>query len=201
MPDTEQHFLTWIEELEQYRLPRWEELPDIELYMDQVITLIERYLSPLVGQSDSRVITSAMINNYVKLNVMPKPRKKKYERIHLSYLIVITILKQVLLIPEIKEGIFLQTEIDGMSTAYDSFCQELEDALHAMIEKYQCWATGTVPAPAEQVPLERLGLQMACISFASKIFTQKIIVLHAQGHTHTELQTDSRPNSTEKKVQ
>ena len=43
MPDTEQQLLSWIEELRQYRLPRWEELPDIELYMDQVITLIERY--------------------------------------------------------------------------------------------------------------------------------------------------------------
>ncbi len=193
MPDTEQQLLSWIEELQQYRLPRWEELPDIELYMDQVITLIERYLSPLVGQSDNKVITSAMINNYVKLNIMPKPNKKKYERIHLSHLIVITILKQVLLIPEIKEGIFLQTEIDGMRIAYDSFCQELEEALHAMIEKYQCWSTGKIPAPAEQIPLERLGLQMACTSFVSKIFTQKIIVLHSQEHQNTD--------STEKKVQ
>lgn len=193
MPDTEQQLLSWIEELRQYRLPRWEELPDIELYMDQVITLIERYLSPLVGQSDNKVITSAMINNYVKLNIMPKPNKKKYERIHLSYLIVITILKQILLIPEIKEGIFLQTELDGMRIAYDSFCQELEEALHAMIEKYQCWSTGKLPEPAEQIPLERLGLQMACTSFVSKIFTQKIIVLHSQAHQHTD--------STEKKVQ
>jgi len=201
MPDTEQNFLTWIEELEHYRLPRWEDLPDIELYMDQVITLIERYLSPLVGQSDGKVITSAMINNYVKLNVMPKPRKKKYERIHLSYLITITILKQVLLIPEIKQGIFLQTEIDGISTAYNSFCQELEDALHTMIEKYQCSANGTMPAPAAQVPLERLGLQMACISFASKIFTQKIIVLRLQGRSHTDSHTDSHIDSIEKKVQ
>lgn len=77
MSETEQQLALWMEELQQYHLPRWEELPDIELYMDQVITLIERYLSPLVGQTDSKVITSAMINNYVKLNIMPKPNKKQ----------------------------------------------------------------------------------------------------------------------------
>ena len=61
MSETEEKLIVWTNELQQYRLPRWEELPDIELYMDQVITLIERYLSPLVGQSDNKVITPAMI--------------------------------------------------------------------------------------------------------------------------------------------
>lgn len=179
MSDTEQSLLVWIEELQRYRLPRWEELPDIELYMDQVITLIERYLSPLVGQKDSKVITAAMINNYVKLNIMPKPNKKKYERIHMAHLIVITILKQVLLIPEIKQGIYLQTKINEIPVAYNAFCQELEKALCAMGEKCLSLSAGQAPAPGEPVLPEQLGLQMACVSFASKIFTEKIIVLHS----------------------
>ena len=111
MPEAEEQLQAWIKEVEQYHLPLWEELPDIELYMDQVITLIERYLAPLVGQTDNKVITSAMINNYVKLNIMPKPNKKRYERLHMAYLIVITILKQVLLIPEIKMAFFCSPDI------------------------------------------------------------------------------------------
>ena len=184
MSETEQQLALWMEELQQYHLPRWEELPDIELYMDQVITLIERYLSPLVGQTDSKVITSAMINNYVKLNIMPKPNKKRYERIHMAYLIVITILKQILLIPKVKEGIFLQSKIDGVSGAYNLFCQEQEQALQTMVEQYQQPAVRNLPA--EPVPMDQLGLHMACHAFAGKIFTEKIIFLRMQEHLQND---------------
>lgn len=184
MPETEEQLLAWMEELQQYHLPRWEELPDIELYMDQVITLIERYLSPLVGQADNKVITPAMINNYVKLDIMPKPMKKKYERVHLAHLIVVTILKQVLLIPEVKQGIYLQAKIDGISGAYNLFCQEQENALQAMIETFR--HLSAAPASANAVQLDRLGLHMACISFASKILTEKMIYLRMQEHLKTE---------------
>ena len=172
----------WIQEMERYRLPRWEELPDLELYMDQVITLIERYLSPLVGQADTKVITAAMINNYVKLNIMPKPNKKRYERIHMAYLMVITILKQVLLIPEIKDGIFLQSNIHGISKAYNLFCQEQEAALQTMVQKSRPSSQDSFPAVVPIAP-ERLGLHMACLSFASKIFTEKIIFWHMQSNS------------------
>lgn len=186
MNNSDQKLLEWLAEMKQYRLPRWNELPDIELYMDQVITLIERYVSPLVGESDGKVITPAMINNYVKLNIMPKPNKKKYERVHMSYLIVITILKQVLLIPEIKSGIFLQTKLESLEDAYDSFCQSMEDALQAIVKNCQYCVNGTAGDPIPSVPPERLGLQMACYSFASKILTQKIVILHTEYQQPTQ---------------
>ena len=134
MPEKEHKMLAWLNDIQQYRLPRWEELPDIELYMDQVITLIERYLTPLVGEHDSKVITPAMINNYVKLNIMPKPVKKRYGRTHLAYLIVITILKQVILITEVKEGIFLQSKLCSIPEAYNRFCDMQEKSLSEMAE-------------------------------------------------------------------
>ena len=166
MSEAEEQLRTWIKEVEQYHLPLWEELPDIELYMDQVITLIERYLAPLVGQTDNKVITSAMINNYVKLNIMPKPNKKRYERLHMAYLIVITILKQVLLIPEIKNGIFLQSRHCSSKYLTDS-------AIEPAVMDYP-------------VNLNTLGLHMACTSFASKIFTEKIIILRMEEQNHLE---------------
>ena len=167
--------LVWLDEIQQYHLPRWDELPDIELYMDQIITLIERYLSPLVGQYDGKVITPAMINNYVKLNIMPKPLKKRYEREHLAYLIVITILKQTLLITEVKEGIFLQSRICSIPEAYNRFCDMLEKALGEMAETYKCAYAKKDLHPFEPVDLDSMGLYMACIGFAGKIFSEKII--------------------------
>ena len=64
------------ERLAGQRLPRWEELPDLELYMDQVLSLMDRYLGDCPG-FDRKGLTASMVNNYVKLGVMPPPVKKK----------------------------------------------------------------------------------------------------------------------------
>ncbi len=213
MSTTEQQLKIWMDELQQYHLPRWNELPDIELYMDQVITLIERYLSPLVdelGEDKNKVITSAMINNYVKLGIMPKPYKKRYERIHLAHLIVITILKQVILIPEVKQGIYLQSIISGnIENAYNLFCDELEDGLRVMIRRYRADASYPDTITIETVGIDRLGLHMSCISMASKIITEKVINLRVQEYAaqkdaakpkaltaEPETYCDTKPNQT-----
>ena len=81
------------------KIPVWNELPEIDLYMDQIIVLMEKYLGTL--QND-KLITPSMINNYVKLGIIPPPEKKKYSKIHIAYLIIICSLKQVMPIPEIK---------------------------------------------------------------------------------------------------
>lgn len=74
-------------------LPAWEELPDIELYMDQVVALTNRYLGNVTKEKQ---LTASMVNNYVKMKAMPAPVKKKYAREHLMYLIVLCVLKQVM---------------------------------------------------------------------------------------------------------
>jgi DNA-binding transcriptional MerR regulator len=86
----------------KHKLPYWEELPEIDLYMDQVIVLMEKYLSFHKSDEDTKIITSSMINNYVKLGIMPAPVKKKYSREHIAYLIIICCLKQALPISDIK---------------------------------------------------------------------------------------------------
>ena len=99
---------TWGESLLEFHLPRWEELPTLELYMDQVITLIDQYLSPVIQTEKHPLLTSSMVNNYVKKGMIPAPEKKRYNQKHLAFLIAITMLKQVLTIPEIKTGILFQ---------------------------------------------------------------------------------------------
>ena len=79
--------------LRRYRLPRWDDFPDLEIYMDQMIVLINRYLS---DQETDRPVTASMINNYVKMRLMPPPVRKKYGRAHLAYLVVICSLKDAL---------------------------------------------------------------------------------------------------------
>ena len=78
-------------------LPAWNDLPDLELYMDQVLSLVIRYLG-----ADGKALTASMVNNYVKMGAVPAPRKKRYARVHLSRLIVICVLKSVLPLGDIQ---------------------------------------------------------------------------------------------------
>lgn len=110
----------WIESSEKYDLPAWEALPKLDLYMDQVITLMEQYLSIYRAPKD-KLITSSMINNYVKLGVIPKPNKKRYSRIHLAYLIMVCSLKQVLSISVIQKMLPLDLSEKKIEQAYTSF--------------------------------------------------------------------------------
>ena len=104
----------------KHKLPYWDELPEIELYMDQVIVLMEKYLSLHISNGD-KIITPSMINNYVKLGIMPAPVRKKYSRTHIAYLIIICSLKQVIPIPDIKNLIELRVAKSSIADTLNFF--------------------------------------------------------------------------------
>ena len=89
-------------------IPRWNELPEIDLYLDQVVNYLEKHLGQYNVNEEDKIITKTMINNYVKLGIMPAPEKKKYSREHIAYLIVICVLKQIYSISDIGKLISLQ---------------------------------------------------------------------------------------------
>lgn len=173
--EAEKALAEWGEQLTDFHLPRWEELPDLDLYMDQVITLMERHLTPIIMTEKHTILTSSMVNNYVKLGLIPPPVKKRYNRRHLAFLIAITILKQVLTIPEIKEGILFQAKLIGTREAYDVFCQEQEHA----IQFAALLAQGKVASPfnEEAIPFGFLAAKTATLSFAMKLLSEKTVTL------------------------
>ena len=114
--------------MKNYTFPKWTDLPEIDLYMDQVITYINEKLKDTYFY-DEKFITKAMINNYVKLKVLPPPVKKRYNRTHLCYLIIICMLKQVLAIPEILTLLADQLEKNDIRSVYNNFCDVQEHAL------------------------------------------------------------------------
>ncbi len=152
----------------EFHLPRWGQLPELELYMDQVIVLIDKSLTGLFA-SDKNLITPAMVNNYVKLKLVPKPTKKKYNRTHLAYLFVITLLKELFPIADIKAAIQLQTLHQGSdAAAYDLFCDEIEAALQAVAAEIQ---GSELPAYPPFEPEKHL-LRMAARAFACRTAAQ-----------------------------
>ncbi|MGK0551624.1 DUF1836 domain-containing protein [Enterococcus faecalis] len=175
MDEIEVALREWGVGLTDVHLPRWHELPDIELYMDQVITLIEKYLSPFITMEKHTLLTSSMVNNYVKQGLIPAPIKKRYNRKHLAFLIAITLLKQVLTIPEIKQGILFQGAAVGIREAYNLFCEEQEKAITIIANLAQ--ASGTFQHETQAPAVEFLAVKAATLSFATKMFSEKVIEL------------------------
>lgn len=103
--------------LEPIALPAWEMLADIGLYMDQVVTLTERVL-PLGG------ITKAMVNNYVKNGLLPRPVGKKYDREHLALLLEIGVLKQAMSMEHIAR-LLSGLNAQGVEAGYARFLSAL----------------------------------------------------------------------------
>ncbi len=109
-----------------YHCPRWNELPDIPLYMDQVVEIIRKVLD-IFSDGSEPVITAPMINNYVRQKIIDPLVNKKYVKDHVSELIVISLFKRSFSMQEIKSVIRAIIDEYGMEEGYDLFCTELEE--------------------------------------------------------------------------
>ena len=101
----------WEHFLDSYRLPEWDELPQIELYLDQVIALVNNYLGFFVyDPAEEKLLTPSMVNNYVKLRLIPAPVRKKYGRKHIALLLMVCTFKQSLSMAAMSEMLPLDDE-------------------------------------------------------------------------------------------
>lgn len=116
--------------LQAFHIPRYDQLPEIELYMDQLVGYVNKSLRPLAsdGTDEEILLTKSMVNNYVKQRVIPAPERKKYGKVQLAYLLMLVPLKQVFSIPECMQLMRLSGSV-SLRESYDAFCTELENAL------------------------------------------------------------------------
>ena len=149
-----------------FHLPRWSELPNLDLYLDQTVNILEKYMRNYIGNKDETIITKTMINNYVKQGLIKPPKKKKYNRIHIATLIVICMLKQIYSINDISELIQLAIKTAKINTAYNQFCEALERAISYTFDGIEY----TLP---EDSIFEQSLLQSVAQSFASKLYVEK----------------------------
>lgn len=152
-----------------FHIPRWEELPNIDLYLDQVVTILENYLRNLVSlkdKKDDKVVTKTMINNYVKHGILKPPVNKKYNKENIARLIVICILKQVYSINDINSLIKLALETSGIEISYNKFCIVIEKCIDATFKKKEFIYD-------EKMTEERYLLKYVVQSFANKLYVEK----------------------------
>lgn len=109
-----------------FHYPSWEELPDLDLYLDQVLLYVNKTCAPVLSSSD-KGLTAAMINNYVKHGYVEKPDKKKYQRHQIARLIAITTLKTVFSIQEIASTLNYLHQQANSDLLYNSFVDYLNE--------------------------------------------------------------------------
>ena len=162
------------DDLIKLHLPRWEEFPEFELYIEQVIAFINDKLAIFNINGEEPMITPSMINNYVKNGVLHPPVKKKYNREHLAKLFVICIGKRMLSIADIKESINAMMRVFTVSEGYNIFCDELEYAIQSSARPEELPAKTIISASSRDIAtLRALASAVAKILLFDRIIGQR----------------------------
>ena len=172
----------WEKYLNNFRLPKWEEIPDFGLYMEQVIGILGQYLDYMPPElKEEQFITAATINNYVRTKVMPEPKKKRYYRVHIAYLIIILTLKQSLSISLIQKMIPMGLSEDQVRETYTAYA-----ARHSMVARYFVEQVRAAAGPilqheevseyATDRPEELIVMSAISAGFA-RLFAEKLLLL------------------------
>lgn len=174
-----QKLLNWENVLSDYALPTWDAFPALPLYMDQVVFLLNQYLTLLPEQGEEKALTPAMINNYVKLKIIPPPIKKRYTRTHLAYLMIVCVCKQTMNTNDIKKLVpvslaeeEIQSVYDDFVTAYSEiqqhFPQEVRKAVQPVFSQ-------------EDEPVTHLLFRTAAAANLATLLTEEILHLESDG--------------------
>jgi len=153
--------------LKESRPEEWDVIPDIDLYMDQVISYMTRQHIGLEMDGDEENLTSAMINNYIKSGLLPRAKGKKYNREHICYLTAICLLKQVLSVNEAGVLLSNQMEHRDIRDFYDNYNQVLDEEYNKVADEISDSATGE--------ELAQTALRLAVSSYAQKLACKKIL--------------------------
>ena len=154
----------------RFRLPRYQEIPTVGLYLEQTTKYISQYLDPL----EENCLTNSMIANYVKRKLIANPVKKQYGREQIAYLFFIAVAKNVLSLDSLERFIRVQERTYSLDQAYDYFCDELENIL--------AFVFGLKSSPDDVGVTrtdEKMMLRSAIIAFSHKIYLEKFFQLNA----------------------
>ena len=158
------------ERLRTQRPVPWDQLPDFSLYMDQVLSYMDRQV---IRFDEDDGLTAAMVNNYTKSGLVPRAEGKKYSRDHLAYLTAICVLKRVMSTRDMD--LLIREELQGdrpISDGYAAFCASLDKALTAAADEM-----------AERTGEEELAdaaIHFALMSYAAGVASSRYVTLLRQ---------------------
>ena len=148
----------------EFHLPRYRELPDIGLHLEQVTRYASRYFPSQ--------LTGSMVSNYVKQKLIPGPVKKSYYQESIAYLIFLSYIKAVMPLEDIRLMMEVQKSSYELQVAYDYFCDELENLL-----QYVCGLRETPAVVGSTRSQEKELLRTALLSITYKIYLDQYLSL------------------------
>ena len=158
------------ERLRTQRPVPWDQLPDFSLYMDQVLSYMDRQV---IRFDEDDGLTAAMVNNYTKSGLVPRAEGKKYNRDHLAYLTAICVLKRVMSTRDMD--LLIREELQGdrpISDGYAAFCGSLNKALNAVADEMED-RTG-------EEELADAAIHFALMSYAAGVASSRYVTLLRQ---------------------
>ena len=183
--DTKKFLSDLLAELQRIDYVRPEDIPNIDLYMDQITTFMDSQLETSKRHADDKILTKTMINNYAKNNLLPPPEKKKYTKEHVLTLIFIYYFKNILSISDIQsilnpitdkyfgkdgsyslEGIY--REVFGLEH------QETQNLMKDLARKFNTWCQTFPDAAPEDAELLRNFSLICMLSY--DVYVKKTII-------------------------
>ena len=162
------------ETIADFRLPRYEEIPEVGLYLEQTAKYIADYLAPL----EDITITSSMISNYVKKGLITNPVRKQYSRDQIAYLMFVAVAKTVLSMEDIGLLFEMQKKVYTAQRAYNYFCLEFENVLF-----YVFGIKDSLDTVGSDHTDEKQMLRNTIITVAHKIYLDKFFTrIHEDKH-------------------
>lgn len=151
-----------------FHLPRYRELPDFGLHLEQVTRYVSRYVPGTV--------TGSMVSNYVKQKIIPGPVKKCYGRETLGYLIFISYIKNVMSLEDARRMVDIQRSSYDLSVAYDYFCDEFENLL-----QFVCGLKDSPDPIGRSQSGQKELLRTALLSITYKVYLDEYFRLYRLG--------------------
>lgn len=149
-----------------FRLPRYRELPNVGLYLEQVVQYVNSSLEPLGVPS----LTASMVGNYVKQGLIPNPIKKRYFAEQLAYLMFVALAKSVLTIDNLCLFIQMQQRTYDVPTAWDYLCDQMEMALGYAFGSIDALEDTGITESEEKAMLRYCVIAMANVVYLNKCF-------------------------------
>lgn len=159
-----------LDRLRTQRPVEWDQLPDFALYMDQILTYMDRQI---IRFDEDDGLTAAMVNNYTKSGLVPRAEGKKYTREHVAYLTAICVLKRVMSTRDMD--LLIKEELQGerpVRDGYAAFCQSLDKALNI--------TAGEIENRGRDADLADNAIHFALLSYAAGVASSRCVSLLRQ---------------------
>ncbi len=160
-----------MENMNSIKLPRWDDLPDIDLYLEQVLSLLDKWLGDSLLCDGKKFMTKTMVNNYVKQQVIRPPVNKRYDKLSVASLFAVSVLKSVYSMHDITKLIHLALEVNAPDISYNRFCETLENALAKVFNGEPF--PGKQDLSDAQYLLQVIAQSFACTHYARTTYLSK----------------------------